>query len=634
MKKSLLTSLCLLFLSMTGMTQSKISNCYNVGVVSGANSKVGGVAGYLSSTVTVSNCYYKTFNESNTLSGTTSKVDSDLKSLGLVSNLNSTEDPKPFSSDNFIQINSGYPILSWQNNTITLNSGIVNSTDYSTSKLENCDVIISSGEFVINQASVSVKSVLVAPRAKLSIGSNTLIATNGITLQSDASGTATLMDNYSSRTIAATVQQYVEEGRNWYISSPVYAAGYSTLNKGTSVVEFNEITKNWDPVTTGNLIPGKGYVEVATNTPLVTGTTGTVNFIGALNSGEVTVPLTRTGSTSAGFNLVGNPYPSYLDWSLVSTANPNIIPTAWFRTKNGSGSYIFTTVNVATPSSPIIVNNNANTTITKYIPPMQAYWVRIAGGQSSINYTVTNAMRNHADNISNTMKVRSQIQQQLLRLQVSNGISKDETVLYYNPNAQDFYDMYDSPKMSNANNFIPEIYTTVGNDELVINGMKNVISNSTIKLGFRTGENNKFSIQATEFSNFDSDTRIILHDNQTNIDQDLTDGIAYTFASKPTITTDRFCLIFKSNSVSTGVNIDNSNSIFVYKNTNNRIAVDISTEIIGKASVSIYNVIGHKLENKLLTQAVNVLSKSYTSGVYLVSVLYNGKTITSKLIIN
>jgi hypothetical protein len=117
MKKTQFICLSLLFLSMSGMAQSKISNVYNVGIVTGSNTKVGGIAGYLSSTVTVSNCYYKTFAESNTLSGTTSKVDSDLKSSGLVSDLNSTENPKPFSADNVVQINNGYPILTWQSNS-------------------------------------------------------------------------------------------------------------------------------------------------------------------------------------------------------------------------------------------------------------------------------------------------------------------------------------------------------------------------------------------------------------------------------------------------------------------------------------------------------------------------------------
>jgi len=53
------------------------------------------------------------------------------------------------------------------------------------------------------------------------------------------------------------------------------------------------------------LNPLRGYVSAATTS---------LGFTGTLNSGLKTIALTRTaGKTKAGFNLVGNPYPSYLD---------------------------------------------------------------------------------------------------------------------------------------------------------------------------------------------------------------------------------------------------------------------------------------------------------------------------------
>ena len=494
------------------------------------------------------------------------------------------------------------------------------------------NVTVTAGNLTINQND-TVKSITVAPNAKLTYSSGiTLTTVNGINLQSSSAGTATLLDSYNVPTINATVQQYVEEGRNWYMSSPISGANYTVLDKGSYVVNFNETTKGWETITTGNLAAGRGYIQVAT---VGQGTTGNVSFSGTTNSGDISTTLTRTGTTSAGFNLVGNPYPSYLDWSIVAPANPNILPTCWFRTKNLDDSYTFATVNVATPSSPIIVNNNANTTITKYIPPMQAYWVRVVDGQSSIDYSVTNSMRDHADNELNTMKVRDQFQQQLLRLQVSNGSSSDETVVYFNPNAADTYDAFDSPKMSNANSVIPEIYTIAGTEHLVINGLKSIIPNQELSLGFTSGVTNNFSIKATEISNFDVGTRIILKDNQTNTEQDLTDGTAYTFSSDAVSTASRFSVIFKTSSITTTVNNTfNNNSIFVFKNANNKIVVNIPTEIVGKARVFVYNVVGQNLENEFLTNTVNLLSKSYTSGVYLVNVLTKGKTITHKVVIN
>ncbi len=128
--------------------------------------------------------------------------------------------------------------------------------------MANTNLTVSSDEFIINETK-TVLSLTVAPGAKLTHSSGTLTATNGITLKSDTTGTATLIDSYTEPTINATVKQYVTAGRNWYIISPVYGAPYTVLDNGNSVVEFNELTKNWDPVTSGNLLAGKGYIQAA-----------------------------------------------------------------------------------------------------------------------------------------------------------------------------------------------------------------------------------------------------------------------------------------------------------------------------------------------------------------------------------
>ena len=159
--------------------------------------------------------------------------------------------------------------------------------------------------------------------------------------------------------------------------------------------------------------------------------------------------------------------------------------------------------------------------------------------------------------------------------------------------------------------------------------------NEAITLGFTPGATNNFSIKATQVNNFDAGIRIILRDNQTNTEQDLTDGTAYTISSDAVSTASRFSIIFRTTSVTTSTNnyID-YNSILVYKNAINQIAVNIPTEIVGKASVCVFNAVGQKLVNQLLPETENVLGNSYPSGIYLVSVVANGNTITRKVVIN
>ena len=504
------------------------------------------------------------------------------------------------------------------------------------------DISISNGGLLTVNAPTSVNSITIAPGAKLTLTSgNTFTVNNGITLQSDATGTATFVDENTSspQSISAIVQQYLPQGRNWYISSPVRGGDASSLTaSGTasSVSWYDEPNSTWINNYTGSLIPGKGYVAVS-NTGIGT---NNIEFSGILNTGNVNVTLTRQGSTNAGYNLVANPYPSFLNPMDAINANSNLVPTIWFRTQSAglTPTYYFETVNT---TSGIGTNNAGTGKVTGYIPPMQAFWLRTNVDAQTL--TFNNAMRYHANptvgetTVATTaMKTKNQINQQLLRLQVSNGTNNDEAVIYFNPNASNGYDVYDSPKRSNANSAIPEIYTIAGTEQLVINGLKNIIQNQELLLGFTPGIINNFSIKATEISNFDTDTHIILKDNQTNTDQDLTDGTAYVFSSDAVSTVSRFTIIFRTSSITTALNstIDNSNQIFVFKNANNQITVNIPTEISGKASVSVYNAVGQNLENGLLTNIVNVLNKPCSLGVYLVNVTADGKTTTRKVVIN
>ena len=97
----------------------------------------------------------------------------------------------------------------------------------------------------------------------------------------------------------------------------------------------------------------------------------------------------------------------------------------------------------------------------------------------------------------------------------------------------------------------------------------------------------------------------------------------------------RFALVFKSPSISTGVQgNDNDLKITVFRNSNRQITINCSNEYLGKAMLFVYNTVGQKLENKLLINPVTVLSNQLNSGVYFVKVMANGKTITNKVVVN
>ncbi len=520
-----------------------------------------------------------------------------------------------------------------------LTRNVVAADDYlgNSALLAVTDITVQAGKKLTVDNSVSVHSIIVNPGAKLTINNN-MSLTGPVTLQSSTDGTATLVDSYSIPTLNAKVEQYVEQGRNWYMSSPITAADYTVLNNGVRVVEFNESTKTWENVTAGNvdagkLIAGKGYIQVANATEGL-GSTGNISFSGTTNSGDVTIKLYRSGTSQAGFNLVGNPYPSYLDWSKVIAANTGILPTLWFRTKKtveAGGAYTFATVNLATPSSPIIVAENTTTSISKYIPPMQAYWVR--ANSNNIDYKVTNDMRDHFDVSGNKFKAPKQTGLQLLRLQVSNATNSDEAIVYFNTDASNDYDRFDSPKMSNNSASIPEIYTLAGTEQLVINGLNDVNSTHDIPLGFRTGESNTFTLKASEISNFEAGTQVYIKDLQTNTNYELTGGSSYTFTSDIVNSTNRFSILVKAPSITTDFRNNNDSGILIYE-FNNEIIVNCLNVISGESFVTVHTIVGSQLFFDKINSSYTKLKTKFASGIYLVTVKNAGKSVTKRIVIH
>ncbi len=200
---------------------------------------------------------------------------------------------------------------------------------------------------------LAVAQVLRLSRGDLAVGSQAL------TLLSAASGTA-LVDNTGGAVLGpATVQRYVDGSRNAgtgyrHLAAPVAAATVGSLATAGFAPEVSQGAAYNASATPGLVLPFPtvyGYDERRLPASLATGYTYfdrgwvaptsladplavglgytvqlaaglTVAFTGPLHNGPYTRPLTRAAAPAAlaaesGWHLLGNPYPSPLDWRLV-----------------------------------------------------------------------------------------------------------------------------------------------------------------------------------------------------------------------------------------------------------------------------------------------------------------------------
>ena len=496
-------------------------------------------------------------------------------------------------------------------------------------------VSILNSHLITVAANATSPTLTVNSGANLSISSGSTLAVSGnFTINSDnTNGTGTFVDanaNGGGLTVSgtSTVQQYLNAAhpRNWYVSSPL--SGATVPASGYVFNKRNEPTAAWVIMSTGDALnAGQGYVLNPTTAP------GTYSFTGgSLNNGNVTSSLIRTqGATKEGFNLVGNPYPSHITMSYNILNNAGLLNTIWYRTvssyDSGNSKYIYTFNTYLMNSDGTSVSTPGGT--TGIVAPMQAFWVRL-NAIGSGSFTFSNAMRSHQTSNPLKVKAANNAIMPLLRLQVSNSSNiSDETVLYFNTNASNNYDSYDAVKISNASTNIPELFTiaTVGSEQLAINGMNSIPLETEIPLGFTTGESNVFIIKASQISEFETGTQIILLDKLLNKEQDLTLG-DYSFSSDIASNTDRFALVFKTSSIATTVNSTANNNLWISKNNNNQIVVT------GGNLVTVYNISGQKIVVRNITSSITVLDNYLPSGVYFVNLGNADKMITKKIIID
>lgn len=532
--------------------------------------------------------------------------------------------------------NSGTVVLGGAtNSTITLST---------TGSMTNLTISKTSGAKVILDGSLNTTTTTLNAGSKLDINSGKTLSATTLNLKStQTDGTATIVNNGTITATTTNVEQYLGSARNWYISSPLTATNSPATNI-TRYYEYVEPGNNADLSVTGStaywkgynaghaMTAGKGYIAQASAATTFTFTTST----GSLNNGNVTTPtLTRTGAANKpGYNLIGNPYPSYLDVDGFS-ASSLIFPTYWVRSYNSN--YVFDTYNI--PSA--LSTGLSGKSVTRYIPPMQAFWVKLKTDQSSGTLQFTNAMRAHKDAANNIFRAprnNSSAVDKLIRIQLQSNSNIDEALIYDNPNAANNFDAFDSQKWFNNVDTLPEIYTLVDDERLVINGYNSIQLNTEIPLGFRTGitdMNHLYKLKIAEIKNINNETELVLRDKNTQTETVLNEATEYSFSSDVVNSTGRFSLILRAKGTTTGNCCYGTieNKIRIRKNNVKQLIVDCNDLVTRNTSVTVFNAAGQKIAYQLIDKPSTTLNGILESGVYIISVQNEGKSHNVKITI-
>lgn len=449
-----------------------------------------------------------------------------------------------------------------------------------------------------------------------------------ILIAASASGIGSFIDNGTITGAGSfQMQQYLTgsgggtpDGVFYYVSSPIpnaTAAVYGIPANNKLWID-QEPSQNYAQLTLGT-IPleiGQGYIARM-------GSTGTITFDGSsFNTGNQSeTGLTRTGTTelNRGFNLVGNPYPSTVNWNAASTTN--LEASIWYRTHNGSGTMTFDTYNLEGPG--IGTNNNGSGNVSNLIPPTQAFWVKVNADGQVGSLAFDNTDRSHGT-LAGIYKAAAE--EGTIRMTLSDGNASDEAIVRFDLAAQDAFDNYDSHKFWASN--IPQLYMNVSEDTLVINGLTSTLTNPTVPLGVKLPTQGNYSLDATSITVVGEN--IHLEDTYLNIFQDLNVEPNYAFTSVAGNVGDRFILHFGMAAVGIEDGVKANSRAYASSGQLN-IILSENTE---KGNVQVLDMAGRIILTVGLNASRTTLDMNTSTGIYLIRIQTEKGTDTHRVILN
>lgn len=514
------------------------------------------------------------------------------------------------------------------------------------------DLIISNAAGATLTSPVGVRHVLTLTAGNLASGGN-------LTLLSDASGTAMVVNpagggvvtgqatmerfimgaatagyrHYSSPMQAgtATVQEFADDVPNFNVN-PAYNTQGLSVSPFPTLFQYDEarlsaaapgFDQGWlVPTATAGLAPGRGY-------SVQTGPGTVVDISGTLASADVSYPLTRGPLAGAGWHLLGNPFPAPLDWDLVP-AVPGLDRALYVFVPSGpySGTY------------RAYVEGVGQNGGSKDLAAMQGFFVRATSTGATLGLPAAARATTYLNPGFNRTAATTSTRP-LLRLEArAPGGQADETVLYFDPAATLAFDgALDAYKVQLNGAGLPSLWSQAGADALSINALPSLATVPSIPLGVRVSQAGSHTLVATELLNLPPGTEVWLEDRELGTRQNLTLTPSYGFSMSPSYTGQRFYLWLQAGGVLSTAPGALPAATFLYPNPTTSTATLEMAGLSGAAEVQLelLNALGQVVQQRRARPRAGILREQLdltelATGVYSVRISTAQGTVVKRLV--
>lgn len=341
------------------------------------------------------------------------------------------------------------------------------------------------------------------------------------------------------------------------------------------------------------------------------------------------VTLTRStpaGNGADGWNLVGNPFPSPLDWGAVS---------GWTRTNIYDAIYYWDPVNNRYASYVNAASTNGG---TRYIPAMQSFWIRVdttGSSNKSVSFGMTNSVRTTTTDGSTPAVWRLSGESNVMSLKVTGNNASDETIVRFSDEATDLFDgSIDAYKLMNDGG-TPSFFSILKNNQYSINSLPIPENPTLLPLGLKVAKSGKYSISVTQIAPIDNSIDVVFVDKLLNKTQDLKYDTVYHFDYDIHDTIPRFYLNLGPAAI-TGNEHETYTTVSI-SNVSNYLNLAFINVPEGPASVDITDLTGrsvfHDNELKPSSGSYTKNMSAFAQGIYLIQVACNNKHYSAKILI-
>ena len=500
------------------------------------------------------------------------------------------------------------------------------------------DVLAKKDVVIGGKLSISAGHALTVSAGKTLavLGNTTISQPEGLVLQSDAGGTASFIDN-GMITGTAVAERFLtgysdpSDLRYHFLSSPVAAQPirpefvslpnstddfYKWDEEHSTWINSKDDSGSWLPAFENNFNAGRGYLVAYPGEQKK-------RFKGSLNTFPASAPLDLVCSWTAfppgneGWNLLGNPFPSPIDWTLVKKGDGIDNALYYYDPVIQDYRYFIQFL-------PGYAIGNGS----RYIPAMQGFMVHANSSGGSKVITLDNTMRTPgpADNYYKQVPLKN-----MLRLTLEGEGASDETFICFNEQATDGFDgTFDALKLKFGNKKVPRIYTlTPDRTGLAINTLPDSSPSVVIPVMINLPTEAAWHILAHETESFPAGTKILLEDPVKGAIQDIT--ICPDFPVTGVKSEQPVCYLLRFSGPGFHGGNEKDNPCRIYAEGKILYIHSYAPEELSQ--VVVYNLLGQVLVRAdLKKQALNWLEVPAASGLCVVRLITSGGSTTEKVV--